>query len=186
MLDMTLDTDIKELKKELDSKGITNIPYPQEDIEKAIHHFNGLPKKLTEYYQLIGSVELDEPKINIYSPNELIENNNIEDEFIDIAFDYYGMFGLAIKQTDLKDNNPIIYLSGEVAIMALEDDELEEKLNAENLLFEIGDDVYISCLTKDMSNELLPELSDDINVLKDLVTSLNFFTKYYSKIETEF
>lgn len=186
MTNMILDMDMKELKEIITDKGISPAPYSKEEIEKASSYFNDLPEKLIEYYQLIGAVTLDEPRIDIYSPDELIKNNKPDAEFIVIAFDYCGMFGLAVKNTDLKESNPVIYLTGEVAVMALEDEEVEEELQDKNLLFETEDEVYISCLTADMSNTLLPELPQDINVLKNLLSAFNFFIKYYAEVETDF
>ena len=186
MTHMILDMDMKELKEIITDKGISHTLYSKEEIGKAASYFNGLPEKLIEYYQLIGSVTLGEPRINIYSPDELIKNNKSDAEFIVIAFDYCGMFGLAVKDTDLKEDNPVIYLTGEVTVTALEDEELEEELQDKNLLFETEDDIYISCLTSDMSNALLPELPQNINVLKNLLSAFNFFIKYYTDIETGF
>lgn len=180
---------LTELQKELQEKGFTYTPYTAEEINEAVEYFGTLPQVLIEYYQRIGYIKIPnstEEHITIHSPKNLIMFHQKDAPFLSLSDEYCGMFELAVKREDLNEENPPVYISGEVAFMQVEEPEIEEELQKEGLLFKFedgdGDEInlYIcgrsSCFEEDFS--LPDELSEDISPLNDLLSAINYFFRY--------
>ncbi|MGY3777100.1 hypothetical protein [Isobaculum melis] len=105
---------IDELKQYYIEKGRNFTPYSQELIDAAVEKYGALPSILIEYYQKIGEVEdLYSDPFHIFAPDDFYVWEADTNDYLIFSSEMQGVCDYGIRCSDLKEDNPVVYGSGD-------------------------------------------------------------------------